>query len=382
MENEMMIKPADKPAETTDSMLTRLASEINAIKEQTRKTVYLAMMDIGQRLLQAKGAVGHGNWEKWLKDNVDYSPRTAQRLIASYERFGDGQQKLFGRSADPEQLAELNKTQIMTLMSIKDEEKCFEFMDEHKGEIKDMSKTELEAIAKELNETVAELNRTKHKLTDAKNMADTFQKRLADNENAMADYKKQLADNENAMADYKKQLAGLQSQLDEAGESRELADLKAKYTALQRDLARADKQHEQIAEEAGRYQSLFEESQQKVDALSKELEEAKSQTIEAANVEKIVETVEKIVEVEKVPEETQKQLEMMQARIRELEAVSKDTKTAEEKAFGHHLMNVKSELEAAITQLMAIQDEGKKRKYAALLRKLLQGTLSMISWAE
>lgn len=347
MENEMMTKPADTPAETTDGMLTRLASEINAIKEQTRKTVYLAMMDIGQRLLQAKGAVGHGNWEKWLKDNVDYSPRTAQRLIASYERFGDGQQKLFGRSADPEQLAELNKTQIMTLMSIKDEEKCFEFMDEHKGEIKDMSKTELEAIAKELNETVAELNRTKHKLTDAKNMADTFQKRLA----------------------------GLQSQLDEAGESRELADLKAKYTALQRDLARADKKHEQIAEEAGRYQSLFEESQQKMDALSKELEEAKSQPIEAA-------TVEKIVEVEKIPEETQKQLELMQARIRELEAVSKDIKTPEEKAFGHHLMNVKSEMEAAITQLMAMADAEKKNRYAMLLRKLLKGTLSMTSWAE
>lgn len=361
MENEMMIKPADTPAETTDGMLTRLASEINAIKEQTRKTVYLAMMDIGQRLLQAKGAVGHGNWERWLKDNVDYSPRTAQRLIASYERFGDGQQKLFGRSADPEQLAELNKTQIMTLMSIKDEEKCFEFMEEHKDEIKDMSKTELEAIAKELNDTVAELNRTKHKLTDAKNMADTFQKRLADSENAMADYKKQLAD--------------LQSQLDEAGESRELADLKAKYAALQRDLARADKQHEQIAEEAGKYQNLFEESQQKVDALSKELEEAKRQPIEAA-------TVEKIVEVEKVPEETKQQLELMQARIRELEAVGKDTKAPEEKAFGHHLMNVKSELEASITQLMAIQDEEKKRKYAALLRKLLQGTLSMTSWAE
>lgn len=361
MENEMMIKPADKPAETTDSMLTRLASEINAIKEQTRKTVYLAMMDIGQRLLQAKGAVGHGNWEKWLKDNVDYSPRTAQRLIASYERFGDGQQKLFGRSADPEQLAELNKTQIMTLMSIKDEEKCFEFMEEHKDEIKDMPKTELEAIAKELNDTVAELNRAKRKLADRKNVIDS--------------YEKQLADRETIVNSYKKQLSALQSQLDEAGESRELADLKAKYAALQRDLARADKQHEQIAEEAGKYQNLFEESQQKVDALSKELEEAKSQPIEAA-------TVEKIVEVEKVPEETKQQLELMQARIRELEAVGKDTKTPEEKAFGHHLMNVKSELEAAIAQLMAIQDEGKKRKYAALLRKLLQGTLSMTSWAE
>ena len=361
MKNEMMIKPADKPAETTDSMLTRLASEINAIKEQTRKTVYLAMMDIGQRLLQAKGAVGHGNWEKWLKDNVDYSPRTAQRLIASYERFGDGQQKLFGRSADPEQLAELNKTQIMTLMSIKDEEKCFEFMEEHKDEIKDMSKTELEAIAKELNETVAELNRAKRKLEASRSTADSYRKRLEDREGVIEAYQKQVSE--------------LQSQLDEAGESQELADLKTKYTALQRDLIRADKRHEQIAEEAGKYQNLFEESQQKVDALSKELEEAKSQPIEAA-------AVEKIVEVEKVPEETQKQLELMQARIRELEAVGKDTKTPEEKAFGHHLMNVKSELEASITQLMAIQDEGKKRKYAALLRKLLQGTLSMTSWAE
>ncbi|WP_405758109.1 DUF3102 domain-containing protein [Anaerovibrio slackiae] len=360
MENEMMIKPADKPAETTDSMLTRLASEINAIKEQTRKTVYLAMMDIGQRLLQAKGAVGYGNWEKWLKDNVDYSPRTAQRLIASYERFGDGQQKLFGRSADPEQLAELNKTQIMTLMSIKDEEKCFEFMDEHKEEIKDMSKTELEGIVKKLNETTAELHHTQDKLYDT-----NIKLRNTKDKLKVAKHYSEF---------YRKQMSDLQSKLDEAGESQELADLKTKYAALQRDLARADKQHEQIAEEAGKYQNLFEESQQKVDALSKELEEAKSQPIEA--------TVEKIVEVEKVPEETQKQLELLQARIRELEAVSKDIKTPEEKAFGHHLMNVKSELEAAIAQLMAIQDEGKKRKYAALLRKLLQGTLSMTSWAE
>ena len=223
------------------------------------------------------------------------------------------------------------------------------------------AKEKLEAIAKELNDTVAELNRAKRKLDASRSTADSYRKRLEDREGVIEAYQKQVSD--------------LQSQLEEAGESRELADLKAKYTALQRDLARADKQHEQIAEEAGRYQSLFEESQQKVDALSKELEEAKSQPIEAA-------TVEKIVEVEKVPEETQKQLELMQARIRELEAVSKDIKTPEEKAFGHHLMNVKSEMEAAITQLMAMTDAEKKNRYATLLRKLLKGTLSMTSWAE
>ncbi len=63
-------------------------------------------------------------------------------------------------------------------------------------------------------------------------------------------------------------------------------------------------------------------------------------------------------------------------------AVSKDIKTPEEKAFGHHLMNVKSEMEAAITQLMAISDGEKRIRYAMLLRKLLKGTLSMTSWAE
>ena len=45
-------------------------------------------------------------------------------------------------------------------------------------------------------------------------------------------------------------------------------------------------------------------------------------------------------------------------------------------------MNVKSEMEAAVTQLMAISDESRKLKYALLLRKLLKGTLSMTSWAE
>lgn len=331
------------PAESNETMLARLASEINAIKEQTKKTVYLAMMDIGQRLLQAKGAVGHGNWEKWLADNVDYSPRTAQRLIASYERFGNGQQKLFGRTADPEQLAELNKTQIMTLMSIKDEEKCFEYLTEHKDEVKDMTKAELETLAKKLNSANEELNSTKKKLESTTSELGIEKQMRRTAQDSAKKYKAEM-DVLNAKLE---DLANtpVNDALAEEYElnTKELAELKDKYAALQEELRRAEQEKEEI-------------------------KTAQPQTVETI--------------VEKVPEETLQQMEQLRTRIRELEAAGQDIKTPEEKSFAHHLMNVKTELEAAMAQLMAINDDEKKLRCALLLRKLLQGVLGMTSWAE
>lgn len=323
-------------AETNENMLTRLAYEINAIKEQTRKTVYVAMMDIGQRLLQAKGAVGHGNWEKWLKENVDYSLRTAQRLIASYERFGDGQQKLFGRSADPEQLAELNKTQIMTLMSIKDEEKCFEYLAEHKDEVKDMTKAELEALAKKLNNANKELESTKKRLESAASELDIEKKMRRTAQDGANKYKADLDVLTARLEDIEKMSGNNES-------VQELAELKDKYADLQDELRRAEREKEEV-------------------------KAARPQTVETV--------------VEKIPEETLQQMEQLRTRIRELEAAGQDIKTPEEKSFGHHMMNVKTELEAAVTQLMAINDGEKKLRYAALLRRLMQGVLDMKSWAE
>lgn len=326
------------PAESNETMLARLASEINAIKEQTKKTVYLAMMDIGQRLLQAKGAVGHGNWEKWLADNVDYSPRTAQRLIASYERFGNGQQKLFGRTADPEQLAELNKTQIMTLMSIKDEEKCFEYLSEHKDEVKDMTKAELETLAKKLNSANEELDSTKKKLESAASELGIEKQIRRTVQDRAKKYKAEIDVLTARLKDIEKMPRNDES-------VQELAELKEKYAALQEELSRAEQEKEEI-----------------------KAAQPQTQTIETV--------------VEKVPEETLQQMEQLRTRIRELEAVGQDVRTPEEKSFGHHLMNVKTELEAAMAQLMAINEDEKKLKCAALLRKLLQGVLGMTSWAE
>ena len=147
--NEVMNTESQLPAE---QKLSQLAAEINAIKEQVRETVYLSTCRIGEKLLLAKGAVGHGNWGQWLKDNVDYSERTAQNIITIYKNFNNKETKLFGTVPDAELLGKLNQSQLLALSSIKDEEKRTEFMNEHKEELPDMSKQELAKALAELKE--------------------------------------------------------------------------------------------------------------------------------------------------------------------------------------------------------------------------------------
>ena len=124
----MPVAAENQVTETNEQKLARLATEINTIKVQVQQVVQNGTLEIGQRLIQAKAAVPHGCWGQWLKEKVDYSERTAQMLIATYERFGNGQQKLFGKSADPELVAQLNRSQMFALMSIKNEDDCVAFM--------------------------------------------------------------------------------------------------------------------------------------------------------------------------------------------------------------------------------------------------------------
>ena len=55
---------------------------ISAGIAQCQKGYETSFLKIGQLLLEAKDQVGkHGEWLKWLRDNVDFSICTAQRLM-------------------------------------------------------------------------------------------------------------------------------------------------------------------------------------------------------------------------------------------------------------------------------------------------------------
>ena len=142
-------------AEVNEARLKALATEINTIKRTTQRLMMQAAIDIGQRLVEVKAAVGHGNWGKWLLENVDYSERTAQNLIRLYEEYGRGQGSLFGEAGNPQLVADLSVSQAVALLGIKDADERAEFIE--KNDVATMTKRELEEAIRERNEAREEL---------------------------------------------------------------------------------------------------------------------------------------------------------------------------------------------------------------------------------
>lgn len=81
-----------------------VAAEINSIKNQTRNIVLFNSIEIGRRLVEAKGIMEHGNFGEWLKNAVDYSQSTANNLMKIYEEYGADQGALFGDNANSKRL--------------------------------------------------------------------------------------------------------------------------------------------------------------------------------------------------------------------------------------------------------------------------------------
>ncbi len=323
MENEITVQ-----SENAVVNLVQIAADINAIKNQVKETVYIATCRIGEKLLLAKGAVGHGNWGKWLAENVDYSERTAQNIITIYKNFNNTEMKLFGSEPDPELLAQLNQTQLLALSSVKDEDKRNMFMEEHKEELPDMSKRELEKALREL-----------------------------ENEKA-------------AREEMEEEIVNLRNELVN-GDNEELEELKDKYRKLQQELIATDAKHDKATRETKRYQDLFAEAQEEIKQLK---EKPADNTIEA--------TIDNSEELEAKEQELaakETELAAMKKRIQELEQGK--GKSREEKQFVRHYENSLQEIQSAMTQLAYIDGES-KYKYGMAIRKLAQQVLDNTSWAE
>jgi hypothetical protein len=126
-----------------------IAAEINSIKHQTMQMVLCNSIEIGNRLIEAKGMLEHGEWGKWLKENVDYSQSTANNLMRVAEEYGADQFALFGANAKSQALANLSYTQAVALLGIPEEERET-FVEEH--DVENMSTRELQQAIKARDE--------------------------------------------------------------------------------------------------------------------------------------------------------------------------------------------------------------------------------------
>lgn len=232
--------------EMNEARLSTLAAEINTIKRQTQKIMMEAAVEIGRRLVEAKGAVGHGSWGAWLERNVDYSERTAQNLIRIFQEYGQGQTQLFGES-NPQAFADLTYTQAVALLGIKNPDERAEFVETH--DVANMTSRELADAIKERDEARAALEEEKEKREKAETESRDLQKNIDALEEALKEAqesegdepdeetKKRIEEMEQAKAALEAKLKKAEKERDEAAKQREeMADAEIELMKERDDL--------------------------------------------------------------------------------------------------------------------------------------------------
>ena len=130
-----------------------VAAEINTIKNQTKRLVLSASVEIGRRLEEAKSLVDHGQWQQWLKDKVDYSQSTADNLMRISREYGDEQVNLFSNESKSQTFANLSYSQAVALFALPADDRE-EFV--KSNDVDDMTSRQLQEAIKAQKKAEAE----------------------------------------------------------------------------------------------------------------------------------------------------------------------------------------------------------------------------------
>lgn len=133
----MMQESMVHSVQSTQRTIETITSEILELKKQAGK----ALLGIGQRLIEAKETLPHGEWLPWLTERVEFSERTAQYYM-----------QLAREWTNPQSIADLGATKAFKLLALPAEEREA-FIQERN--VVDMSARELAQAIKERDEARA-----------------------------------------------------------------------------------------------------------------------------------------------------------------------------------------------------------------------------------
>ena len=240
-----------------------------------------AIITIGQRLIEAKALLSHGEWLPWLAEQVEYSERTAQKFM-----------KIAKEYSNPSAVADLGFRKALQLLALPESERE-EFLSEtHQvnGEEKaviDMTSRELEKAIKERDEArkaaeqaqadtraAQEARRSmEESLKVANSLMDRARMERMEAHERVADLEKQLAELkaapvEVAIATVDQDALNAARAEGEAAKAEEVAQLQAKLDKAKAAKEKADEKRK--------------EAEASVDLLKLQLEEAAKSKTQAA----------------------------------------------------------------------------------------------------
>ena len=194
MSTTRQIETVEAQAPAEGRTIEAITGEILELKQRGGEVI----LDIGRRLLEAKGMLPHGEWLPWLNERVEFSERTAQKFMRLAQKW-----------SNPSALADLGATKALMLLALPEEERE-EFVEDHN--VIDMS-------ARQLGQAIRERDEARKAAEAAKADASAAEQARAKMEADMATTKNLL---ESARAE-KQQVDSWAACLE-----KKLADLKAK----------------------------------------------------------------------------------------------------------------------------------------------------------
>ena len=220
-----------------------IAAEINAIRRRAARQLLEDSVEVGRLLVEAKSAVGHGEWGGWLEENFQYSSTEANNLMRLYEAYGTKEQLTLFEENRMDLFGRMNKSQAIALLGLPDSARAA-FVEANPPE--DLSVREWERRIEEARAETDEAVRRAVVAEDARIEAERAAREAAD-KLAEASARAETAENEAAEAKkLKKDLKAAQKLAEDRARSnqntlRELAGLREEKDALQTRLDELEK---------------------------------------------------------------------------------------------------------------------------------------------
>ena len=317
-----------------------------------------AILEIGTRLIEAKQALQHGEWQAWLEERVDFSVRTAQRFMKVAEGYGKS-----------DTVTLLGTRKALALLALEPDERE-EFLNETHL-VEGVEKTAVDMTAAELEKAIRERDEAKKK---TEMMAQHIEDQKRTYEKVLAGARAQTEKVDAARAELAAKVEelelltdGLVDDVDKKDarveeleqELKELRERPVDVAVQEADPAELDKAREEGAEEVraeltSKLEQAKAEAQAKLDKAKAELEQATAKEKESR--EKVEDLLKRLAQAEENAE-----------RIRKEAAVSGNEDLA---AFKIHFAAVQSGVNELAKLLTKMDGEGRTEE-AGKLRQAL-----------
>lgn len=326
----------------------------------------MSMVEIGKRLLEAKQCLPHGAWGEWLKNEVDFSERTAQNFMRIAKEY-----------TNPQLIADIGNSasKAIMLLSMPEEERE-EFVGEA-HEINGEEKTVAEMTNKELQEVLKELEAERKEKEKLKKQLDLFENEAQRKQDEAVDAAysqgeeqiKRLSElkeqAEAAAREAEKKVAELQGEVSELQIQKEQTTL-LDATELEKIRMEAEAEANKKAEAA---------LQKKLDKAKKEAEKAKKEAKEAQAA------IEAHEEAQKEAEETalalRERLKLVQEEADKKVRLAGNQEMA---VFKVHFENVQMEFNEMMTCIENLQEKEPEEagKMRTAMKSLCQNILQIL----